>query len=136
MGKIYFTASEEASSIDKTKNLETEVTNIMHEIGFSVYRVGYQYLKDAIIMSVENREVINSLTEVVYPTIAKMYQITPSRVERAIRHAIEIAWNVGKMDTIDELFGYTINSGKRKPTNLEFIAIISDKIRLEYKIKS
>lgn len=114
-------------------NLENDVTNIIHEIGVPAHIKGYQYLRDAIIMSVDNREVINSITKVLYPTIAKMNKTTPSRVERAIRHAIEVAWSRGKMDTIDDLFGYTINTGKGKPTNSEFIALISDKIRLDYK---
>ena len=114
-------------------NLETDVTDIIHEIGVPAHIKGYQYLRDAIIMSVDNREVINSITKVLYPTIAKMNKTTPSRVERAIRHAIEVAWSRGKMDTIDDLFGYTINTGKGKPTNSEFIALISDKIRLDYK---
>lgn len=117
----------------KEKNLETDVTNIIHEIGVPAHIKGYQYLRDAIIMSVDNREVINSITKVLYPTIAKMNKTTPSRVERAIRHAIEVAWSRGKMDTIDGLFGYTIHTGKGKPTNSEFIALIADKIRLEYK---
>lgn len=117
------------------RNLETDVTNIIHEIGVPAHIKGYQYLRDAIIMSVDNREVINSITKVLYPTIAKMNKTTPSRVERAIRHAIEVAWSRGKMDTIDELFGYTVNTGKGKPTNSEFIALISDKIRLEHKNK-
>lgn len=101
----------------KSQSLETDVTNIIHEIGVPAHIKGYQYLRDAIIMSVENREVINSITKVLYPTIAKMNQTTPSRVERAIRHAIEVAWSRGKMDTINELFGYTISTGKGKPTN-------------------
>lgn len=117
-------------------DLETDVTDIIHEIGVPAHIKGYQYLRDAIIMSVENREVINSITKILYPTIAKMNKTTPSRVERAIRHAIEVAWSRGKMDTIDELFGYTISTGKGKPTNSEFIALIADKIRLQYKSKS
>ncbi len=117
-------------------DLETDVTNMIHEIGVPAHIKGYQYLRDAIIMSVEDREAINSITKILYPTIAKMNKTTPSRVERAIRHAIEVAWSRGKMDTIDELFGYTISTGKGKPTNSEFIALIADKIRLEYKIKS
>ena len=117
-------------------NLETDVTDIIHEIGVPAHIKGYQYLRDAIIMSVDNREVINSITKVLYPTIAKMNKTTPSRVERAIRHAIEVAWSRGKMDTIDELFGHTIHTGKGKPTNSEFIALIADKIRLEYKNRS
>lgn len=117
------------------KDLESDVTNIIHEIGVPAHIKGYQYLRDAIMMSVENREVINSITKILYPTIAKMNKTTPSRVERAIRHAIEVAWSRGKMDTIDELFGYTISTGKGKPTNSEFIALIADKIRLQYKSK-
>ncbi len=123
----------EYASEYREKNLETDVTNIIHEIGVPAHIKGYQYLRDAIIMSVDNREVINSITKVLYPTIAKMNKTTPSRVERAIRHAIEVAWSRGKMDTIDDLFGYTIHTGKGKPTNSEFIALIADKIRLEYK---
>lgn len=115
------------------KNLEMDVTNIIHEIGVPAHIKGYQYLRDAIIMSVEDLEMLNSITKILYPTIAKKHQTTPSRVERAIRHAIEVAWSRGKMDTIDELFGYTVSTGKGKPTNSEFIALIADKIRLEYK---
>lgn len=113
------------------KSLETEVTNIIHEVGVPAHIKGYQYLRDAIIMSVNDMEMLNSITKILYPTIAKKYQTTSSRVERAIRHAIEVAWSRGKMDTIDTLFGYTINTGKGKPTNSEFIALITDKIRLE-----
>ncbi len=115
------------------RNLETDVTNIIHEVGVPAHIKGYQYLRDAIIMSVGDMEMLNSITKILYPTIAKRHQTTPSRVERAIRHAIEVAWSRGKMDTIDELFGYTVNNGKGKPTNSEFIALIADKIRLEYK---
>ena len=117
----------------KERNLEADVTNIIHEIGVPAHIKGYQYLRDAIMMSVEDMDMLNSITKILYPTIAKKYQTTSSRVERAIRHAIEVAWSRGKMDTIDELFGYTINTGKGKPTNSEFIALIADKIRLEYK---
>lgn len=125
----------EAEAEYMPRNLENDVTNIIHEIGVPAHIKGYQYLRDAIIMAIENREVINSITKVLYPTIAKMNETTPSRVERAIRHAIEVAWSRGKMDTINELFGYTINTGKGKPTNSEFIALISDKMRLEYKTR-
>lgn len=114
-------------------NLEADVTNIIHEIGVPAHIKGYQYLRDAIILSVNDMEMLNSITKVLYPTIAKKHQTTPSRVERAIRHAIEVAWSRGKMDTIDALFGYTVSTGKGKPTNSEFIALIADKIRLEYK---
>lgn len=117
----------------KQRDLESDVTNIIHEIGVPAHIKGYQYLREAIIMSVNDIEMLNSITKILYPTIAKKYQTTPSRVERAIRHAIEVAWSRGKMDTIDELFGYTIHNGKGKPTNSEFIALIADRIRLEYK---
>lgn len=117
----------------KKRNLESDVTNIIHEIGVPAHIKGYSYLREAIIMSVNDMDMLNSITKILYPTIAKKFQTTPSRVERAIRHAIEVAWSRGKMDTIDELFGYTINNGKGKPTNSEFIALIADKIRLEYK---
>ena len=114
-------------------SLEAMVTDIIHEIGVPAHIKGYGYLRDAIILAVSDMEMLNSITKLLYPTIAKMHQTTPSRVERAIRHAIEVAWNRGKMDTIDSLFGYTINTGKGKPTNSEFVALIADKIRLEYK---
>lgn len=117
-------------------NLETDVTDIIHEIGVPAHIKGYQYLRDAIILSVNDMEMLNSITKILYPTIAKKYQTTSSRVERAIRHAIEVAWSRGKMDTIDALFGYTVSTGKGKPTNSEFIALIADKIRLEYKNRS
>jgi len=116
------------------KSLETEVTNMIHEIGVPAHIKGYQYLRDAIIMVIKDIEVINSITKLLYPSIAKMYNTTPSRVERAIRHAIEVAWSRGQMETIDSLFKYTINVGKGKPTNSEFIAMIADKLRLELKV--
>lgn len=115
------------------RNVEGDVTNIIHEVGVPAHIKGYQYLREAIILCINDTEMLNSITKILYPTIAKKFQTTPSRVERAIRHAIEVAWNRGKMDTIDELFGYTINAEKGKPTNSEFIALIADKIRLEYK---
>ncbi|MDO4261122.1 MAG: sporulation transcription factor Spo0A [Eubacteriales bacterium] len=115
------------------RNLEMDVTNMIHEIGVPAHIKGYQYLRDAIMMAVEDMNMLNSITKILYPTIAKNHQTTPSRVERAIRHAIEVAWSRGKMDTIDELFGYTVSVGKGKPTNSEFIALIADKIRLDYK---
>ena len=119
---------------EKEPNLEADVTEIIHEIGVPAHIKGYQYLRDAIIMSVNDMDMLNSITKILYPTIAKKYQTTSSRVERAIRHAIEVAWSRGKMDTIDEMFGYTIHNGKGKPTNSEFIALITDRIRLNYKI--
>jgi len=116
------------------RNLESDVTNVIHEIGVPAHIKGYHYLRDAIMMSVNDTEMLNSITKQLYPTIAKRHKTTPSRVERAIRHAIEVAWSRGKMDTIDALFGYTVNNGKGKPTNSEFVALIADKIRLEYKL--
>lgn len=115
------------------QSLEEDVTEMIHEVGVPAHIKGYQYLREAIIMSVNNMDMLNSITKVLYPGIAKKYQTTPSRVERAIRHAIEVAWSRGKMDTLDDLFGYTISNGKGKPTNSEFIALITDKIRLQMK---
>ncbi len=115
------------------RNLEKDVTDMIHEIGVPAHIKGYQYLRDAIQMSVNDMEILGAITKTLYPTIAMKYQTTSSRVERAIRHAIEVAWNRGRMETLDALFGYTINTGKGKPTNSEFIALIADKIRLQYK---
>ena len=119
----------------KEMDLEAEVTNMIHEIGVPAHIKGYQYLREAIIMSVEDTSVLSSITKILYPGIAKRFNTTPSRVERAIRHAIEVAWSRGKMETLDGLFGYTINTGKGKPTNSEFIALIADKIRLQNRQK-
>ena len=120
---------------DQSLELKNLVTSVIHEIGVPAHIKGYQYLRDSIMMAVCDMDILNSITKQLYPTIAKMHETTPSRVERAIRHAIEVAWNRGKMDTINELFGYSIQAGKGKPTNSEFIALIADKIRLEYKGK-
>ena len=114
-------------------NLENRVTDMIHEIGIPAHIKGYHYLRDAIMMAVEDMDVLNAITKILYPTVAKKYQTTSSRVERAIRHAIEVAWSRGKLDTLDELFGYTVSTGKGKPTNSEFIALIADTIQLEYK---
>lgn len=124
---------EGADNGTRQGNLETRVTNMIHEIGIPAHIKGYHYLRDAIMMSVEDMDVLNAITKVLYPTVAKKYQTTSSRVERAIRHAIEVAWSRGKLDTLDELFGYTVSNGKGKPTNSEFIALIADTIQLEYK---
>lgn len=115
------------------QNLENDVTQLLHEIGIPAHIKGYQYLRDAIRISVEEEEMLVSVTKVLYPAIAKRHGTTASRVERAIRHAIEVAWTRGRLDTIHELFGYTVSTGKGKPTNSEFIALVSDKIRLDYK---
>ena len=114
-------------------DLETKVTNILHEIGVPAHIRGYHYMREAIIMSVNDMDVLNYITKELYPSIAKKCNTTPSRVERAIRHAIEVAWNRGKVDAIDALFGYTVNNQKGKPTNSEFIALIADRLRLEMK---
>ena len=123
----------EIKSVEPVHDLEQDVTNMIHEIGVPAHIKGYQYLREAIMMSVEDPSMISSITKILYPTIAKKFQTTPSRVERAIRHAIEVAWSRGRMETLDALFGYTINTGKGKPTNSEFIALIADRIRLEYR---
>ncbi len=114
-------------------NLEDDVTKLLHEMGIPVHIKGYQFLRDAIILSVEEREILVSVTKVLYPSIARKHSTTASRVERAIRHAIEVAWSRGKLEVIHDIFGYTVNSGNGKPTNSEFIALISDKIRQDYK---
>lgn len=117
----------------KEHDLEKDVTDIIHEIGVPAHIKGYQYLREAIMMSVEDGEMLSAVTKLLYPAIAKKYHTTSSRVERAIRHAIEVAWNRGNMDTLDSMFGYTISVGKGKPTNSEFIALIVDKMRLHYR---
>ncbi len=124
---------KESKQPEVAHDLEQDVTNMIHEIGVPAHIKGYQYLREAIMMSVENPSMISSITKILYPTIAKRFQTTPSRVERAIRHAIEVAWSRGRMETLDALFGYTIDTGKGKPTNSEFIALIADKIRLSYR---
>lgn len=115
--------SESRNAVSKKQeyNLETRVTDMIHEIGIPAHIKGYHYLRDAIIMAVDDMDVLNAITKVLYPTIAKMHQTTASRVERAIRHAIEVAWSRGKLDTLDELFGYTVSNGKGKPTNSDLI---------------
>lgn len=123
------------NSVEKTSNdLEVDITNIIHEVGVPAHIKGYQYLRDAITMVVEDMDLLGAVTKELYPAIAKLNNTTPSRVERAIRHAIEVAWNRGKIETINNLFGYTVHNDKGKPTNSEFIAIIADKLRLERKI--
>ena len=115
------------------ENLEALVTNVIHEVGVPAHIKGYQYLREAIMMVVNNIDIINQITKQLYPDIASKYRTTPSRVERAIRHAIEVAWTRGQTDTVESIFGYTISAAKGKPTNSEFIAMIADKLRLELK---
>ena len=114
--------------------LEEMVTSIIHEVGVPAHIKGYQYVREAIMITVENMEVINSVTKILYPEVAKRFHTTPSRVERAIRHAIEVAWDRGDLETLQRFFGYTVSNAKGKPTNSEFIAMISDRIRLKLKI--
>ena len=115
-------------------DLEVDITNLIHEIGVPAHIKGYQYIRDAITLVVGNMDMLSAVTKELYPTIAAMNDTTPSRVERAIRHAIELSWNRGKLETLNSLFGYTIQNDKGKPTNSEFIAIIADKLRLERKV--
>ena len=127
--------NEQIRKEDLSVSLETDITEIIHEIGVPAHIKGYQYLRDSIMLAINDMDMLNCITKVLYPTIAKKYNTTSSRVERAIRHAIEVAWTRGKVEVLDSLFGYTINNGKGKPTNSEFIALISDKIRLDYKMR-
>ncbi len=114
-------------------SIESMVTNIIHEIGVPAHIKGYQYLREAIMIAVEDMDVINAITKVLYPQVAKTFQTTPSRVERAIRHAIEVAWDRGDLDTLQRFFGYTVSNTKGKPTNSEFIALIADRLQLQLK---
>ena len=120
------------SRADK-QSIETLVTGIIHEIGVPAHIKGYQYLREAIIIAVNDMDVINAITKVLYPQVAKRFDTTPSRVERAIRHAIEVAWDRGDLDTLQRFFGYTVSNTKGKPTNSEFIALIADKLSLQLK---
>lgn len=124
--------SQPAAAMD----LEVVVSNIMREIGVPAHIKGYQYLRQAILLSVNDSEMLGSVTKLLYPTVAKLFQTTPSRVERAIRHAIEVAWDRGDVDVLSSYFGYTIQNQRGKPTNSEFIAMIADKLRLSLKSAS
>jgi two-component system, response regulator, stage 0 sporulation protein A len=117
----------------KPKNLDASITSIIHEIGVPAHIKGYMYLREAISMVYNDIELLGSITKVLYPDIAKKYNTTASRVERAIRHAIEVAWSRGNIESISSLFGYTVSMTKAKPTNSEFIAMVADKLRLEHK---
>lgn len=130
----------ETTSVAMEKNnndvvdLDTEITDILHEIGVPAHIKGYMYLREAITMVYNNIEILGSITKVLYPVVAKKFKTTSSRVERAIRHSIEVAWNRGNVDTISQIFSYTISYNKSKPTNSEFIAMIADKLRLRHKV--
>ena len=120
--------------LDPDLDVEMRVTNIIHEIGVPAHIKGYQYLRDAIMMTVNDMNTINAITKVLYPTVAKKYKTTSSRVERAIRHAIEVAWDRGDVEVLNGFFGYTVSNIKGKPTNSEFISMIADRIRLQIKV--
>ena len=126
--------AEKADPRVHAPGLEELVPSIIHEVGVPAHIKGYQYVREAIMITVENMDVINSVTKILYPEVAKRYHTTPSRVERAIRHAIEVAWDRGDLETLQKFFGYTVSNAKGKPTNSEFIAMISDRIRLKLKI--
>ena len=139
VGKVHNAPSDNKRNIvikdtvnHKKYVLENEITGMIHEIGVPAHIKGYQYLRESITLAVNDPDIINSITKILYPTIAKKFETTPSRVERAIRHAIEVAWNRGNPDVLNNLFGYTISNGKGKPTNSEFIALIADNIRLTH----
>ena len=127
-------ADTEAAS--HKRDIEAQVTKIIHQIGVPAHIKGYQYLRSAILMAIEDSDIINSVTKILYPSVAKMYATTTSRVERAIRHAIEVAWDRGDIDTLTSYFGYTVQNSRGKPTNSEFISMIADNMRLKYKIYS
>lgn len=126
---------EEIKKAVSLNMIENDVTDIIREIGIPANIKGYQYIREGIIMAIDDLSALNFVTKLLYPSIAKKYKTTSSSVERAIRHAIEVAWGRGNVDKIEAMFGYTVSAGKGKPTNSEFIALIADKLRLEYKIK-
>ncbi len=121
------------NDISLNGDMEAQVTKIIHQIGIPAHIKGYQYLRSAILMTINDSDIINSVTKVLYPSVAKKFQTTTSRVERAIRHAIEVAWDRGDVDTLNSFFGYTIQNARGKPTNSEFIAMIADNLRLKFK---
>ncbi len=125
--------SQSAALRRQEVNVEAMVTSIIHEIGVPAHIKGYQYLREAIMIAVDDMDVINAITKVLYPQVAKTFSTTPSRVERAIRHAIEVAWDRGDLETLQRFFGYTVSNTKGKPTNSEFIALIADKLQLQIK---
>ncbi len=133
-GRYAPVAEEEQGEDDKTPDIETQVTRIIHQIGVPAHIKGYQYLRTAILMTIRDSDMINSVTKVLYPSVAKKYQTTTSRVGRAIRHAIVVAWDRGDGVTLNSYFGYTIQNTRGKPTNSEFIAMIADNLRLKYKL--
>ncbi|GAE31894.1 sporulation transcription factor Spo0A [Halalkalibacter hemicellulosilyticus] len=130
----FISSKSDSSSSNGSLNLDASITNIIHEIGVPAHIKGYMYLREAITMVYNDIELLGSITKVLYPDIAKKFNTTSSRVERAIRHAIEVAWSRGNIDSISNLFGYTVSHSKAKPTNSEFIAMVADKLRIEHKV--
>lgn len=135
-GLIPKTSVRAQVSAAEEPSLEIQVTEILHQIGVPAHIKGYHYLRDSIIMAIETPDIINAVTKQLYPNVAKRYETTASRVERAIRHAIEVAWDRGDVDILNSYFGYTIHNTRGKPTNSEFIAMISDRLRLHMKTAS
>lgn len=133
-GQRNFSRTPAVRMPDEDLEIEMRVTNIIHQIGVPAHIKGYQYLREAIIMTIHDMEAINAITKILYPTVAKKFKTTSSRVERAIRHAIEVAWDRGDVDTLQEYFGFTVSGTKGKPTNSEFISMVADRLRLELKI--
>lgn len=127
---------EPVQKISESQDLEVIVTEMIHQLGVPAHIKGYHYLRSAILMAIDDNELLESITKLLYPSVAKKYETTSSRVERAIRHAIEIAWDRGNIETLNSFFGYTVNTCKGKPTNSEFIALITDKLRLQYRNNS
>ena len=127
-------ATGDTATEDDAPDIKMQVTKIIHQIGVPAHIKGYQYLRTAILLTIQDSDIINSVTKTLYPSVAKKYQTTTSRVERAIRHAIEVAWDRGDVDTLNSYFGYTIQNNRGKPTNSEFIAMIADNLRLKYKL--
>jgi len=128
-----FIALTKLKAEEKHLDIQQIITDVMHQIGVPAHIKGYHYLRKSIILCVQNDDMINAVTKILYPTIANEFDTTPSRVERAIRHAIEVAWDRGDVDILNKYFGYTIHNSRGKPTNSEFIAMISDKLKLKYK---
>lgn len=132
--RLYSSKGNPSASKKEITDMETQVTKVIHQIGVPAHIKGYQYLRTAIMMTVEDSDIINSVTKILYPTVAKKYATTSSRVERAIRHAIEVAWDRGDIEVLNSYFGYTIQNNRGKPTNSEFIAMIADNLRLKNKL--
>ena len=131
--RLWRTGQLRAVKAEESMALELRVTEVIHQVGVPAHIKGYQYLREAIMITVRDMDVINAVTKILYPEVAKRYATTPSRVERAIRHAIEVAWDRGDLETLQKYFGYTVSNAKGKPTNSEFIAMIADRLTLEQK---